>query len=147
MLFRIVVAQFLGTARVANLAQCLCFNLPDAFAGDVELLANFLQRVRLSILQPETKADDLLSSRGVSVCSTSCNCSRIMALDATSAGAGAFSSSMKSPRWLSSSSPIGVSSDTGSCAILMISRTLLSLMPISFAISAGVGSRPSSCAS
>ena len=50
MLFRIVVAQFLGTARVANLAQCLCFNLPDAFAGDVELLANFLQRVRLSIL-------------------------------------------------------------------------------------------------
>ena len=26
-------------------------------------------------------------------------------------------SSMKSPRWLSSSSPIGVSKDTGSCAI------------------------------
>ena len=50
MFFRIVVTQFLGTARVANLAQCLCFNLPDAFAGDVELLANFLQRVRLSIL-------------------------------------------------------------------------------------------------
>ena len=66
MLFRIVVAQFLGTARVANLAQCLCFNLPDAFAGDVELLANFLQRVRLPILQPETKADDLLLARGAS---------------------------------------------------------------------------------
>ena len=64
MLFRIVVAQFLGTAGVANLAQCLCFNLADTFAGDVELLANFLQRVRLSILQPETKADDLLLARG-----------------------------------------------------------------------------------
>ena len=33
---------------------------------------------------------------------------------AASAGAGASSSGMKSPRWLSSSSPIGVSRDTGS---------------------------------
>ena len=41
---------------------------------------------------------------------------------AASAGTGTLSSCIKSPRWLSSSSPIGVSSDTGSCDILSISR-------------------------
>ena len=34
--------------------------------------------------------------------------------EAASAGAGESTSSMKSPRWLSSSSPIGVSRETGS---------------------------------
>ena len=41
--------------------------------------------------------------------------------------------------YVASSSPMGVSRETGSWAILMISRTLVSLMPISLAISSGVG--------
>ena len=41
---------------------------------------------------------------------------------AASAGARALGSSMKSPRWLSSSSPMGVSSETGSCETFWISR-------------------------
>jgi RNA polymerase primary sigma factor len=53
-------------------------------------------------------------------------------------------SSMKSPRWLSSSSPIGVSSEIGSCAILRTLRTLLTGMSMRCAISSEVGSRPSS---
>ena len=52
---------------------------------------------------------------------------------------------MKSPRWLSSSSPIGVSSETGSCETLMISRTFSAGICISAPISSAVGSRPSSC--
>ena len=56
-------------------------------------------------------------------------------------------SSMKSPRWLSSSSPMGVSSEMGSCAILRTLRTLSTGTSILVAISSGVGSRPSSCTS
>src|SRR5680860_1369970 len=52
---------------------------------------------------------------------------------------------MKSPRWLSSSSPIGISSETGSWLILRISRTRSGVISISRAISSVVGSRPSSC--
>ena len=65
-------------------------------------------------------------------------------------GASAPRSSMKSPRWESSSSPIGVSSETGSCETLMISRTFSGVtwtswpLDIASAISSTVGSRPSS---
>ena len=45
---------------------------------------------------------------------------------------------MKSPRWESSSSPIGVSSDTGSCETFWISRTLSAPIPITLPISSGV---------
>ena len=60
---------------------------------------------------------------------------------------------MKSPRWESSSSPIGVSSETGSCETLMISRTFSGVtwtswpFDIASAISSTVGSRPSSWSS
>ena len=54
---------------------------------------------------------------------------------------------MKSPRWLSSSSPIGVSSEIGSWAILMISRTRSVGIFMTWPISSGVGSRPSSWSS
>ena len=54
---------------------------------------------------------------------------------------------MKSPRCESSSSPIGVSSEIGSCAIFMILRTLATGMSIRSAISSACGSRPSSCTS
>ena len=52
---------------------------------------------------------------------------------------------MKSPRCESSSSPIGVSNDTGSCAIFKTSRTLSGVMCNSLPISSGKGSRPNSC--
>src|SRR5713101_714332 len=86
-------------------------------------------------------------SRGVNVSSTSSSCSLSIVNDAASAGASASWSSIKSPRWLSSSSPIGVSSEMGSCAILMISRTRSTGRVIACAISSAVGSRPSSCSS
>src|SRR3989454_389608 len=54
---------------------------------------------------------------------------------AASSGEMAFLSSMKSPRWLSSSSPMGVSSEIGSLAILRILRTLSSGRSIFSAIS------------
>jgi hypothetical protein len=52
---------------------------------------------------------------------------------------------MKSPRWLSSSSPIGVSSEIGSLAIFSTFRTFSSGMPSFSASSSGCGSRPISC--
>ena len=86
-------------------------------------------------------------SRGVSVSSTSMSCSLSSEKLAASLGSDASSSGMKSPRWESSSSPIGVSSETGSCAILRMSRTLSTGMFISAAISSALGSWPSSCRS
>ena len=50
----------------------------------------------------------------------------------------------RSPRCESSSSPIGVSSEIGSCATLTISRTFSGVIPISSPISSSLGSRPSS---
>ena len=61
-----------------------------------------------------------------------------------STGETTLLSSMKSPRWLSSSSPIGVSRVIGSLAILRTLRTLSTGSSIFSAISSGVGSRPSS---
>ena len=58
------------------------------------------------------------SSRGDKNASTRVAVSRRFDRIAASIGRVAFLSSMKSPRWLSSSSPIGVSSDNGSLAIL-----------------------------
>ena len=58
-----------------------------------------------------------LASLGVKVPITSSNCSLSSVYAAESCGAGVSSSCIKSSKWLSSSSPIGVSRDTGSCAI------------------------------
>ncbi len=71
--------------------------------------------------------------------------SRRLAWIAASSGSTAFLSSMKSPRWLSSSSPIGVSRLIGSLAILSTLRTFSSGMASFSASSSGVGSRPISC--
>ena len=54
------------------------------------------------------------SSRGVNDASTRVVVSRRFDWIAASMGWIAFLSSMKSPRWLSSSSPIGVASESGS---------------------------------
>src|SRR3981189_3071341 len=83
-------------------------------------------------------------SRGVSVSSTSSTSECSIVRDAASDGDTASLSSTKSPRWESSSSPIGVSSETGSCETFTISRTFSGVMPISSPISSSLGSRPSS---
>ena len=54
---------------------------------------------------------------------------------------------MKSPSWLSPSSPMVWSSEIGSRAYCWISSTFSGVMSISLASSSGVGSRPRSCSS
>ena len=56
-------------------------------------------------------------------------------------------SSMKSASSVSPSSPTGVCRLVGSWLIFWISRTFCGVVPISVAISSGVGSRPMSCRS
>src|SRR5260370_101845 len=65
----------------------------------------------------------ILSSRGVSVFNMDAIFSFRLRLMAASDGDSTFLSSMKSPRWASSSSPIGVSKDSGCCAIFLVRRT------------------------
>src|SRR6266508_2625402 len=86
-------------------------------------------------------------SRSERVCSTESSCSWSRMKLAASTGTTASESSMKSPRWESSSSPIGVSRLTGSWLTLRISRTFSGENSISRPISSGVGSRPRSCRS
>src|SRR5713101_437981 len=87
------------------------------------------------------------SSRGVRVRRTCPVWSFKLTLITASAGETTPRSSMKSPRCESSSSPIGVSSEIGSCAILSTLRTLATGISMRLAISSDVGSRPSSCTS
>ena len=84
------------------------------------------------------------SSRGVSVAKTSSVISRRFENVTDSAGFNIDLSSIKSPKCESSSSPIGVSSEIGSCAIFRTFRTLETGMSIRLAISSLVGSRPNS---
>ena len=63
---------------------------------------------------------------------------------AVSKGCKAFLSSIKSPKLLSSSSPTGVSSDTGSLAIFNTFLTYSKGMANFLANSSGVGSLPNS---
>ena len=82
------------------------------------------------------------SSRGVSEASMCVVVSRRFDWIAASIGRIAFVSSIKSPRWVSPSSPIGVSSESGSLAIFKVLRTFSSGMWSFLASSSGVGSRP-----
>src|SRR5688572_21377962 len=85
------------------------------------------------------------ASRGVRPASTECVVSRSDSVVAESIGDSTEVSSMKSPRCESSSSPIGVSIEIGSFAILSTLRTLSSGISMRTASSSGVGSRPISC--
>ena len=58
------VAQLLASGRMAQLAQGLGLDLADAFARDVELLADLLERVRLAVGQTEAHPQHLLLARG-----------------------------------------------------------------------------------
>ena len=57
-------AQFVGTAGVTQFAQGLGFDLADAFAGDVELLADFLQRMVRIHFDAEAHTQHLGFARG-----------------------------------------------------------------------------------
>ena len=72
------IPQFLAAAGVAELAQGLGFDLADALARDVELLADLFERAGTAVLDAEAQLQDF-SSRGVRVesTSTSCSCSRV----------------------------------------------------------------------
>src|SRR5439155_17203065 len=48
-----VVLELSAPARMAQLAQCLGLDLPDALAGHVELTPHFLERPRATVLEPE----------------------------------------------------------------------------------------------
>src|SRR5690606_733588 len=52
-------AQMLASCRVAQLAQCLGFDLADTLAGDIELLADFLEGVVGVHVDTEAHAQDL----------------------------------------------------------------------------------------
>ncbi|MNT57458.1 hypothetical protein D3C72_1948270 [compost metagenome] len=86
-----------------------------------------------------------LASRAVRPASTSRVALRRLSLVAASAGRAKVVSSMKSPKWESSSSPMGVSMEMGSLAIFSTLRILSSGMPMRMASSSGFGSRPISC--
>ena len=50
--------QGAGAVRLLQLADGLRFDLPDAFAGDGENLADFFQRVGVAVGQAVAEADD-----------------------------------------------------------------------------------------
>ena len=52
-----VVLQLARAGRVAQLPECLRLDLADPLAGDVELLADLLQRPRAAVLQPEAELE------------------------------------------------------------------------------------------
>src|SRR5207302_6835086 len=56
-------AQPLRPARVAQLAQGLGFDLADALAGDLEVLAHFLERVVALLADAEAHAQDFFFAR------------------------------------------------------------------------------------
>ena len=107
---------------MTQLSEGLGLDLADALPGDVELLSHLFQGTGPSVLDAEAQRSTF-SSRGVRVDSTSTSCSFSRVKEAASAGSLASSSGMKSPRWLSSSSPMGGLQETGSWAIFRISRT------------------------
>ena len=56
--------QLAAAAGVAELAESLGFDLPDALARDLEALADFFQRVLGAVFEAEAHLDDTLFARG-----------------------------------------------------------------------------------
>ena len=104
---------------MTQLSECLGFYLSDTLTRNIKLFAYFLKGPCPSVIKTKTQSQYLLLTvrkrlqNLQELFSQYClRCS--MVAEAASAGTGTFSSIMKSPRWLSSSSPIGVSRETGS---------------------------------
>ncbi len=54
----------MAAAGVAQFTERLGFNLPDALAGDGEVLAHFFKRVLAAVLQTKTHLDDFFFAWG-----------------------------------------------------------------------------------
>ena len=103
--------------RVAQLRHRAGLDLTDPLAGEVEVLADLLERARLTTVETEAQGDDpaaRASSSPMSSFSTSAGSS---AVAAASNGDAAPRSSTRSPSTASPSSLNGCSSDSGSAAI------------------------------
>ena len=132
------VAELAGAAGVAELAEGFGLDLPDALARDAEVAPDLFEGAAAPVVQAEAELQDpalALAERA----------ERALDLLAEELErrrprrAGALRSSMKSPRWESSSSPMGVSSETGSWETLRISRTRSGETSMPSAISCGGG--------
>ena len=60
-------AETMTPAWMTQLAERFRFDLPDALAGDGEVLAYFFQRVLAAILKTKTHLDNLLLARAESL--------------------------------------------------------------------------------
>ena len=103
-------------------------------------------RSRPSLFNPNLRRMTF-SSLGLRVWSTSPATSRRLAVITLSAGLAVALSSIRSPNWESPPSPIGVSSEIGCWVSFKALFTLSIEVPIRFAISSVVGSRPRSLTS
>src|SRR3989442_9369006 len=139
-------AQLARAGGMPQLAQGLRFDLADALAGHGERLAHLFQGVLGAVVQAEAHFDHFLFAR----------CERLqhrrglllqIQIDHRVRRRHHGLVFDEVARCESSSSPIGVSSEMGSCAIFKILRTLATGMSMRLAISSDVGSRPSSCTS
>ena len=108
------VFQFSTAGRVTQLSQRFGFNLSNTLSCHGKILPPLLQAYGPPSHQSPKRIRSTFSSLGVNVARTLRVCSAKFRLTAASEGSINFLSSMKSPRWLSSSSPIGVSSEMGS---------------------------------
>jgi len=98
-------------------SQSLYFDFMDASRVIGKMLSDFLQSVfRTGIPEPKTHLDDF-SSRGVSVAKTSSVISRRFYRGVSRICNERFFDKITAEMRIFSSSPIGVSSEIGSCAI------------------------------
>src|SRR5699024_10630356 len=131
---------------MSQLSQCFGLNLPDPLTGNAENFTHFLQGACPAVIQTESQAQYIL----LPVSQRIQHVFKLFLQELIRCMIGwalCFLVLYEIPRWLSSSSPIGVSRDTGSWAILRISLTFSAGRSISSPISSGVGSRPRSCSS
>ncbi len=91
-----------------ELAQRFCLDLTDTFTGNRELLTNFLKGVVGIHADPETHTQNTFFTRGER-CQNARGGFTQVGLDRCIKRLNGVLVRWKSPRWLSSSSPIGVS--------------------------------------
>jgi len=131
-------AQFFTAAGVAQFTQGLGFNLPDALTGDRKILPDFFQSVLGIETDPKPFSEDFFLAAGQRAQHFQGLVFQVLFDDGVDRRQHFFV-------FDESSSPIGVSREMGSLAILRTLRTLSTGRLILSAISSGVGSRPSSC--